>query len=150
VTVFQITWFQLFQNGEYHLQRGIRERLESLDLSIGSPRTTSVEFRETTTFFGTPHLPDPVLTPEEVLEATKANQPATDDVCTLFRALEQAIPVSPNESAVDDFAAAIFCACGCTISRRCTYLNVLFFSHTLPHSESLFHRPIAHMFANAS
>jgi hypothetical protein len=68
VTVFQIIWFQLFQNGEYHLQRGIRERLESLDLS-------SVELQEATTFFGTPRLPDPVPTPEDVLEATKANQP---------------------------------------------------------------------------
>ena len=92
MTVFQIIWFQLFQNGEYYLQRGIRERLESLDLSMGSPRTTSVELQEAMAFFGTPRPPDPVPTPEEVLEATKANQPATDDGYALFRALEQAIP----------------------------------------------------------
>ena len=48
---------------------------------------TSVELEDAATFFGTTRLPDSFPIPEEVLEATRANQPATDDGYAFFRAL---------------------------------------------------------------
>jgi hypothetical protein len=47
-----------------------------------------VEFQDATTFFETPHLPDPILTAEDVLEATRADKMTTDDGYAFLRVLE--------------------------------------------------------------
>jgi hypothetical protein len=74
-----------------------------------------VEFQDVTTFFDTPHLPDPVLTAEEVLEVNRADQTTTDDGYVLLRMLEAAMePTQNQESAVHDFAAELLRACGYT------------------------------------
>jgi len=74
-----------------------------------------VEFQDATTFFETPRLPDPVLTAKEVLEVTKASQATTDAGYALLRVLEAAkYPRQNEESAVHDFAAELFRACGYT------------------------------------
>ena len=74
-----------------------------------------VEFQDATTFFETPRLPDPILTTEEVLEVSGADQTTTDDGYALLRLLEAAMDTTENEeSAVHDFAAELFRACGYT------------------------------------
>ena len=74
-----------------------------------------VEFQEAATFFETPRLPDPVLKAKEVLEATKASQTTSDDGYALLRVAEAAMYPRQNEgSAVYDFAAELFRACGYT------------------------------------
>ena len=73
-----------------------------------------VEFQDATTFFETPRLPDPILTAEEVLEVIRADKTTTDDDA-LLRVLEAAtMPTENEESAVHDFAAELFRACGYT------------------------------------
>ncbi|TEB21358.1 hypothetical protein FA13DRAFT_1741998 [Coprinellus micaceus] len=60
-------------------------------------------------------LPDPVVRPEEVLLAAEAIQATTDDGYVLLRTLNLAMSILPNEeSAVNDFAVALFRACGYT------------------------------------
>ena len=74
-----------------------------------------VEFQDAATFFETPRLPDPVLKAKEVLEVTKASQTTTDDGYALLRVAEAATyPRQNQESAVHDFAAELFRACGYT------------------------------------
>jgi hypothetical protein len=71
-----------------------------------------VEFQDATTFFETPHLPDPVLTAKEVLEVATASQTTTDDGYALLRVLEAAMyPRQHEESAVHDFAVELFRVC---------------------------------------
>jgi hypothetical protein len=85
---------------------------DEIDLAAYNIR---VEFQDATTFFGTPRLPDPVLTAKEVLEVTEASQTTTDDGYVLLRVLEAAMYPMPNVgSAVHDFAAELFRACGYT------------------------------------
>jgi hypothetical protein len=55
------------------------------------------KLQDVTTFFGTPRLPDPVLTPEEVLVVTEPNQTTTKDGYALLRTLDLVVSISPNE-----------------------------------------------------
>lgn len=67
-----------------------------------------VKLQDVSAFFGTPRLPEPVLTPAEVLKGTGPNQGYA-----LLRILDMAVSISLNkESAVDDFVMALFRACG--------------------------------------
>jgi len=85
---------------------------DEIDLAAYNIR---VEFQDATSFFETPHLPDPVLTAKEVLEVATASQTTTDDGYALLRVLEAAMyPRQNEESAVQDFAAELFRACGYT------------------------------------
>jgi hypothetical protein len=72
-----------------------------------------VQFQDATTFFGMPRLPDPVITPQEVLEVLEADRTTTDDGYVLLRLLDAAMSRMQNEeSAVHDFAAELLRACG--------------------------------------
>jgi hypothetical protein len=84
-----------------------------------------VEFQDATTFFGVPHLPDPVLTSDDVLKATDFNQATTDDGFAFLFGLS--LVMSPDakrneETALHDFVRALFHSCGYTgtASRRFT------------------------------
>ncbi|KAL5513958.1 hypothetical protein ACEPAG_2719 [Sanghuangporus baumii] len=71
-----------------------------------------VEPQDAATFFGTPVLPDPVLSPAEVLKAARAGQASSDDGYLFLRTLELAMAIRPDEeSAVVDFVVALFRAC---------------------------------------
>ena len=75
-----------------------------------------VEYQDATTFFDPPRLPDPIVTAEEVLEVTRPDQTTTDDGYALLRMLQEAIDsiMENEESAVHNFAAELFRACGYT------------------------------------
>jgi hypothetical protein len=72
-----------------------------------------VEFQDASTFFGVPHLPDPVLTSDDVLNATDFDQATTDDGFAFLFGLR--LPnILNEESPVHDFVAALFHSCGYT------------------------------------
>jgi hypothetical protein len=84
-----------------------------------------VEYQDATTFFGVPHLPDPVLTSDDVLQATDFDQATTDDGFAFLFGLS--VVMSPDakrneESAFHDFVRVLFRSCGYTgaASRRFT------------------------------
>ena len=85
---------------------------DEIDLAAYNIR---VEFQDATTFFEIPRLPDPVLSAKEVLEVAKASEATTDDCYALLRVIEATkYPRLNEESAVHDFAAELFRACGYT------------------------------------
>jgi hypothetical protein len=72
-----------------------------------------VEFQDASTFFGVPHLPDPVLTSDDVLYATDFNQATTNDGFASLFGLEMQQFLN-EESHLHDVVAALFHSCGYT------------------------------------
>ena len=73
----------------------------------------TVEPQDATTFFGHPHLPEPNVVPEEVLEVAEPDEAATEDGARFLRYLHRAM--EPERRHVVDFAMHLF-------EKTCQYL----------------------------
>lgn len=112
ILVLQIGVFDRFRICMAHIPRVPKSGREWTANELAA-YNIRVELQDAATFFGVPRLPAPVVTPEEILVAHDVDETTTDDGYTFIRTMDLAMSIAPHEeSAVDDFAVALFRACG--------------------------------------